>query len=114
MPMVYRHPGGTFARGGVFSTCPGTLFVRSARTTLPLLLTDSVGGIAPVKKARDHARPATLVCMESRVSGRRRRRQRRRETPPFPYLPPIRWESRVEGDADIWDASKFPLPKDWT
>lgn len=47
-------------RGGVFSTCPGTLFVRRAPTTLPLLLTDSVGGIASVEKHGDHARPACM------------------------------------------------------
>lgn len=72
-PTVCRHPRGNFVRGGVFSTCPGNLFVRRARTTLPLLRTDSVGGIASSGKEsqRHQARPATLVCMERGVSARR-------------------------------------------
>ncbi|KAK9301410.1 hypothetical protein QLX08_006234 [Tetragonisca angustula] len=38
----------------------------------------------------------------------------RPEAPSFPYRPPIRRKSRVEGDSGIWDASEFPLSKDRT
>lgn len=88
-PTFSRRPRGTFLRRGVLSTCPGTLFVRRARTTPPLLLTDSVGGMA---------REGTQRSRSPRVAGMHGAPSIGAATGlPVLYRPRIRRESRVQG-----------------